>query len=307
MVLRLLILAVGVVLTSCARDEKELPITKVVNLLKDMAKELDVEAKEDKETYEKLSCWCDTNGKGKTQAVQDQKDKIDQLNSAIEVASSKKGELSTEIEQITGDIAEAKKSLAEATEIRKKEAAEFHTEETELLKSVTLLKGAIVALSNHHTGLLQSDSELMGMRPALRKLVHRHLPLLGWLQVSRDRDALLGFLDANEDILEADMPAKVGGNIMDSLALVQQKSSKMPVFKSYAPQSGQIFGVLKQMKMVTLECRSSGCMGVLFLTFSDSQRLLVCTLRQTLVARKRVTTVSCQPSTLRELQFSKAL
>jgi len=216
------------------------PITKVLSLLKDMQKELEAEADKDKETYEKLKCWCDTNGAGKTQAVKDQKDKIDELNSLIEGSTAKKSELTTEIGQLEKDIADAKQALAEATEIRKKEAAEFHTEETELLKSVTLLKGAIVALSKHHTGLLQSDSELMSMRPALRKMVHQNLKHLDWLSASADKESLLGFLNANDDILEADTPTS------DGLAFLQRDS--MPVFKSYAPQSGQIFGILKQMK-----------------------------------------------------------
>jgi septal ring factor EnvC (AmiA/AmiB activator) len=170
------------------------PITKVLSLLKDMQKELEAEADKDKETYEKLKCWCDTNGAGKTQAVKDQKDKIDELNSLIEGSTAKKSELTTEIGQLEKDIADAKQALAEATEIRKKEAAEFHTEETELLKSVTLLKGAIVALSKHHTGLLQSDSELMSMRPALRKMLHQNLKHLDWLSASADKESLLGFL-----------------------------------------------------------------------------------------------------------------
>jgi len=220
------------------------PITKVVTLLKDMAKELEAEAKEDKETYEKLKCWCETNEAGKTQAVTDQKSKIDELNSLIEGSTAKKGELTTEIDQIKQDIAQAKQAIAEATEIRKKEAAEFHTEETELLKSVALLKGAIVALSNQHTGLIQADAQLTSMQPALRKLVHQNLEHLGWLAASQDKDAFLSFINANEDILESDKLSRVSAS--EGLNFLQRDS--IPVHKSYAPQSGQIFGILKQMK-----------------------------------------------------------
>lgn len=209
-----------------------------------MQKELEKEAKEDKDTYDKLKCWCDTNNAGKTQAVKDQTDKIDELNSLIEGSTAKKAELTTEIDQLKKDIATAQQALAEATEIRKKEAAEFHDEETELLKSVTLLKGAIVALSKHHAGLLQSDSELTNILPALRKLVHSNLKHLNFLTVSRDRDGFLNFINANDDILEPDTPIKQGS--YDGMAMLQRDS--IPVFKSYAPQSGQIFGILKQMK-----------------------------------------------------------
>jgi len=220
-----------------AQNEKDLPMTKVVNLLKDMQKEIENEQKEDEETFDKLKCWCTTNGAGKTQAVADQKDKIDQLNSVIEGSTGKKAELSTEIEGLKKDIATAKQSLAEATEIRNKEAAEFHSEETELLKSVTLLKGAIVALSKHHAGLLQSDAELTVIKPSLRKMLHQQLHRLNWLEVSRDRDAFFAFVDANDDILEPDSDGR------GAAAMLQ-----MPVHSSYAPQSGQVMGILKQMK-----------------------------------------------------------
>jgi hypothetical protein len=220
------------------------PISKVIHLLKDMQKELEQEAKEEKETYETMKCWCDKNNNGKMQAVKEQKDKIDELNALIEGSTSKRSELETEIDQLKKDIVEAEKALAEATEIRKKQAAEFHEEETELLTSIKLLKGAIVALSKHHTGLLQSDSELAQMQPALRKLVHSNLKRLNFLTVSNEKDAFLSFINANEDILEPDTPVKV--NVDLDMALLQRDS--MPVFKSYGAQSGQIYGVLKQMK-----------------------------------------------------------
>jgi hypothetical protein len=42
---------------------KTRPVTKVVNLLKDMQKQLEKEVEEDEEIYEKLACWCETNDK----------------------------------------------------------------------------------------------------------------------------------------------------------------------------------------------------------------------------------------------------
>jgi len=241
--------------------DASLPITKVVKLLSDMQKDLEREMKEDEETYEKLKCWCDKNKAEKTQAVEDAQRKIDELMSTMQSASGKVGSLTTSIEQAKKDIAEGEKALAEATEIRNKEAAAFHEQETDILQSVELLKGAITTLSKHHASMLQADeaqaAEVARLRPGLRKLVHRHLNLLDFLQDdSMQKEAILNFLQANPDILEADAtnvsPESRLTSELSAFSFAQKTSAKktslrLP-FKSYTPQSGQVLGVLKQMQ-----------------------------------------------------------
>jgi formiminotetrahydrofolate cyclodeaminase len=48
---------------------KNRPVSKVITLLKDMTKQLEKEAEEDQEIYDKLACWCTTNDKEKTKAI----------------------------------------------------------------------------------------------------------------------------------------------------------------------------------------------------------------------------------------------
>lgn len=241
----------AVFLSAAAPDtSKDLPMTKVVKLLQQMHDDLEKEAQADKDTYDSLKCWCDKNGGNKRQEVQEQQDQIDQLEADIEAASGKMGELGVEIERTERDLADGKQALEEAIEIRKKEAAAFHEQEKELIVSIELVKGAITALSKHHPAMLQANTELDGLRASLRTLVHRHLPLVGWLQESPSKEAFLGFLNANEDILEPDTPSPDSGR---ELPMLLQKSTRgslrqMPVYKSYAPQSGQVMGVLKQLK-----------------------------------------------------------
>merc|ERR1719355_134029 len=63
--------------------EWEKPIVRVVNLLKDMAAELDKEAKSDQDLYDKLACWCETNDKDKTKAISDGNDMSASLTASI--------------------------------------------------------------------------------------------------------------------------------------------------------------------------------------------------------------------------------
>ena len=50
-------------------NAKNRPVTKVITLLKDMLKQLEKEATDDEDIYEKMSCWCTTNDKEKTKAI----------------------------------------------------------------------------------------------------------------------------------------------------------------------------------------------------------------------------------------------
>jgi hypothetical protein len=59
------------------------PVTKVVNLIKDMQAQLQSEAEMDEEVYEKLACWCETNDKEKTAAIEEAEARITALTSAI--------------------------------------------------------------------------------------------------------------------------------------------------------------------------------------------------------------------------------
>jgi hypothetical protein len=49
---------------------KERPISKVVRMLKDIEDELETSQDDDTAVHDKLACWCDTNRKDKTAAIE---------------------------------------------------------------------------------------------------------------------------------------------------------------------------------------------------------------------------------------------
>merc|ERR1719238_1559392 len=97
---------------------KETAVSKVVRLLKDMQARLEYEAKNDQELYDQLSCWCETNEKEKTKAIETETQQIKDLTSAIAEYTAADMKLTTDIEQLDKDIKKDTKSLAEATEVR---------------------------------------------------------------------------------------------------------------------------------------------------------------------------------------------
>merc|ERR1719272_1550857 len=79
---------------------KNRPVTKVMNLLKDMLKQLEKEAEEDEEIYDQLACWCETNDKGKTKSIGDAEGRIKDLTVKIEELSAASSRLNTEIKNL---------------------------------------------------------------------------------------------------------------------------------------------------------------------------------------------------------------
>merc|ERR1719261_1541848 len=149
MVLTLLALLAGVSAVELdASNTKNRPVTKVINLLKDMIGQLEKEGEEDEEVYEVMGCWCTTNDKAKTKEIADGESSINDLSSAIEEATAKSSMLNTEIENLNKEVAKNTEALDSATALRTRQLAEFNTEEKDMLQSITSLKGAVVALSN---------------------------------------------------------------------------------------------------------------------------------------------------------------
>merc|ERR1719330_1193959 len=133
---------------------KNRPVSKVITLLKDMLKQLEKEAEEDEEIYDKMACWCETNDKEKTKAIADAEAKIADLTTKIEELTASSARLNTEIKNLEEEVAQNQDSLAKATALREKQLAEFNAEEKDLLESISALKAAITVLSKHHGGAL---------------------------------------------------------------------------------------------------------------------------------------------------------
>jgi hypothetical protein len=209
------------------KEWKEKPITKVVNLLKDMKAQLETEAANDAELYDKLVCWCETNDKEKTKAIADGEQKAKELTSAIEEAKALASTRETEIGQLNADVADLTKALDEAAAIRAKENGEFTAQEKDLTASITSLAGAVTQLGNAHGGaslLQRQQKSLLQVAHALK----RHTALA--------EDAVAPHLRPQvRELLRAPSHA---------ISLLQQPVAA----QSYAPQSGAIFGILKQMK-----------------------------------------------------------
>jgi len=207
---------------SVAIDEaKNRPVTKVINLLKDMITQMEKEAEEDEETYEQMGCWCETNDKLKTKSIADAEQSISDLTVAIEGFTATSARLNTEIPNLESEVAKNEDALEKATAMRKKELAEFNAEEKESLQTIASLKSAVIALSKHHESFLQEGTTAATMQQLtmwtdLKFRLKKHENFLKQVFTPRQRRAFSAYLEEAQE------------------------------FK--APASGEIFGILKQMK-----------------------------------------------------------
>jgi len=212
-------------LTFDAEAAKNRPVSKVITLLKDMLKQLEKEAEDDEEIYDKMACWCETNDKEKTKAIADAEARISDLTTKIEELTAMSARLNTEIKNLEKEVAENQAALDKATAIRQKQLAEFNEEEKDNLEAISALKAAITVLSKHNSFLQVPKNSLAVMATSVQEQLQKHASLLVGVLTHRERKVISSFLQAPQDYFDA-----------------------APTFKqSYAPQSSEIFGILKQM------------------------------------------------------------
>merc|ERR1719274_446214 len=168
-----------------------------------------MEMRKEKELFDKFMCWCETGGAALEASIKEAEEKIPQLESKIKEIGEAIEQLVADLKQHKKDRAEAQEAVANGEALRKKEHEAFLKESGDYKANVAALQKAIAALEKGMAGAFLQTSAAS----ALRRLTVT-------LDISpSDRDALSAFLSQSQG--EA---------------------------AEYAPQSGEIVGILKQMK-----------------------------------------------------------
>jgi len=195
------------------------PVMKVVKLLQDMKKQLDADLADDKEVHEKMVCWCETNEKEKTKAIEEGEIQIQSLKAFLGEAAGQIAEMKVKRKETKEELASDQKALGDATALRLKDEAAFGKDESDTVVAIKATKDAIEVLSKHNAGLVE-------VRAVASKLQSAKVVEMGILD-NLKRAALKDF-------------------VHDAQGATSFLS--IPGFQSYGSQSGQIFGILNQMK-----------------------------------------------------------
>merc|ERR1719261_1194341 len=134
------------------------PVTRVVELLQGLAKQVEKEGKVEEGLYEDFVCWGKSVINQKTASNAAAASRIDELETYIADLDSGRIELTSERGDLEKDIAELMSDMESATALRKKEKADFEAAEDEMEKTIAALKSAIDTLDkatkDHKEGVL---------------------------------------------------------------------------------------------------------------------------------------------------------
>ena len=202
---------------------KTRPIMKVVRMLEDMKEELNKELEDDKAVQELLECWCGTGKKEKEKSIQLAEARISELEAALGEALAKINELKAKRKSTQEEQYADQKALDESEEMRMKENKAFHETEGDLLQAIDATENAITMLSKNNPGFAQIKA------------------VVQTLQAARVTELMVS---------SRGLGAGKTAVLKDFISGANQASGflQIPGMQSYAPQSGQIFGILKQMK-----------------------------------------------------------
>lgn len=176
-------------------------------MLQTMQKKVEVEGEKEKELYDKFMCYCKNSGGELAKSIGDAEAKVGSLPAEVEEAEASLKQDKGDLTQAQTDRSAAKAAVAEATGLREKEAASFSKESADLKTNIAAVAKAVAALEKGQAGGFLQTQAAS----VLKVLVENDDKL-----ADVDRDDLTAFL--------------AGG---DS--------------HGYAPQSGAITGILKQM------------------------------------------------------------
>lgn len=140
------LLLAGCAASANAANAGAASLDKVINLLEELKKTIEAEGKKDAGTYDKFSCFCKDTTQEKSDAITENKDKIDGLSADIESQTAAQGGEESKVAKRQKDNEGLQSDLAASLSKCQKEAAEYEATAADLSKAIEALEGAIKAI-----------------------------------------------------------------------------------------------------------------------------------------------------------------
>jgi len=203
------------------QHERDNTITKVVKLLQGMLDKSKAEGDEERKIYAKFKCYCDQSEAEKNASIKSLTEQIGVLESKIAEIQGDTGELSSEVAALKAAMAENEQAQKDATALRDKENKAFIAEEKDLSDAIGQMSEAIEVLAEVGADQTKStggdNKQFMAKASLLNVKVQDALQAATALMSAKQRSTVSAFVQA-------------------------------PFTGTYTSQSGQIMGILKNMR-----------------------------------------------------------
>eukprot|EP00746_Dinoflagellata_sp_MGD_P160825 gnl/MRDRNA2_/MRDRNA2_87753_c0_seq1.p1 gnl/MRDRNA2_/MRDRNA2_87753_c0~~gnl/MRDRNA2_/MRDRNA2_87753_c0_seq1.p1 ORF type:complete len:889 (+),score=260.98 gnl/MRDRNA2_/MRDRNA2_87753_c0_seq1:92-2758(+) len=193
-------------------SEEPSPMRKVVHMLEDMKKELEHEAENEAEIFDKAMCACETGEKDLKKVIEDATSQIADATAKIATESAEHSKLKKELVIHKTEKEEGEATLAKGAEIRSSEHKKFEAGEVEAANSIDQLDKAISALTKKNRGaaLMQMTSLVMKAKSYLSEADHHSMlsflgTRLGARAGSPGSDTIIGILKTLHEEMSNDL------------------------------------------------------------------------------------------------------
>jgi len=202
------------------------PLTEVVKLLQEMLEKSRSDGEDERAEFAKFTCECNAAFKNHKAAINAADELIASTTATLNENLGTNGVLSKQIAQLAQDLRDNKASEEEATNTRGKQKETFEAKETDLTEAMAKLGDAISTLAG--VGADQTDEGTRDKADSQRFLKSSKLMSIR-SRVQHDVQAVTDLLPpADRHTVNSFLQAPFSG--------------------TYMPQSGQIVGILKNMK-----------------------------------------------------------
>merc|ERR1719274_512954 len=137
------------------------PVTKVVELIKELKEKIEVDGKVESKIYNKYACWCETTSSRKATNIHQAMADIKSLSTQVLEYKGSVATLASEIAELSSEMQDNQGAQDEATAIRQKENGEYEAQKAEMEQTLNALERGIKVLMGAGTG---GDESLLQTR-----------------------------------------------------------------------------------------------------------------------------------------------
>lgn len=207
-------------------------------MLEKMQEETKAEGKKDRNLYAKFKCYCDTNTEKTNKSIDEGTAKIAKLSAQISELLGSTGKLSMEVAKLTADIADLEQAMDDAEHLRDEQHDEFLATESDLNAALDQMAQAIQTLSDVGADLTSETRDKADHAKFTKG--KREGDFLEKRSLTKLAIGVENALKAATSLLSTAQQKKV--------VFSEQVTSFLEKGPVYAAQSGQVTGILKNMR-----------------------------------------------------------